>query len=279
MDSGHYVSVMRAAVLRHSVGESFSERVSEAAGVTVSIKTRARHVQGDERLSKMRVCHKLVTTKRLRQRRKANKKKLELAERGEPEGYRKGMALDAPANGERGEEEEDEGGGVDGGGDDCNDSDDNEIEEEKVEEGEPLRFVICLGSHTEEEDGCCCAVTQVHPCGALKLLSSDTRRRENDGPRRQINCLPCASTKRRSSPSRRLGARSRWTRPTAYLWLDFQPSRRTAVTLCRGECPPVASPERRQRNQTALAVETVILGERNRRCDAFRPPSHPRADV
>ena len=38
---------MRAAVLRHSLGESFSEHVSEAAGVTVSMTTRARHVQGD----------------------------------------------------------------------------------------------------------------------------------------------------------------------------------------------------------------------------------------
>ena len=102
---------MHAAVMRHSLGESFAERVSEAAGVTGSITTRARHVQGDERLSKMRVYHKLVSTKRLRQRRKAIKKKLEWAERGEPEGYRKGMALDAPANDERGEEEEDEGEG------------------------------------------------------------------------------------------------------------------------------------------------------------------------
>ena len=61
--AGHYVAVMRAAVLRHSLGESYAERVSDAAGVIVSNATRARHVQGDERLSEMKVSHKIVTTK------------------------------------------------------------------------------------------------------------------------------------------------------------------------------------------------------------------------
>ena len=202
------MAVMRAAFLRKSLGESFSERVSEAAGVTVSIKTKERHVQGDERLNKMKVYHKLVSTKRLRQRRKANRKKLEWKERAAPEGYRKGMALDPPANGERGEEEEggeggggddddDDGdgsgggggGGGDGGGGDCDgdDESDEEIEEEEIEEEEPLHCVLCRGSHTEADDVMllCCDVKcghAAHRSCASKRYQTPRNTRNPDGP-------------------------------------------------------------------------------------------------
>ena len=98
---------------------------------------------------------------------------------------RKGISLDPPVNGERGEGEEEEGGGEDGddsdnGGDDGSDDgdDDGEIEEEA-----PLACVIFLGSETEDDVMLVCgcefaAGTAVHIAFHAHEYSSEFHSRE-----------------------------------------------------------------------------------------------------
>ena len=105
---GFYVGAMRAATLRYSIGESYSESVLDAVGVGVCETTRERNLQANAKSASRKLYYKKQATKRLHGKRVAKRKKQVWRERNtEEEGYGKGMAMS--------ESGDDDGGGGDSG--------------------------------------------------------------------------------------------------------------------------------------------------------------------
>ena len=103
MQGGFYVGAMRAATLRYSIGESYSESVLDAVGVGVCETTRERNLQANAKSASRKLYYKKQATKRLRGKRVAKRKKQVWRERNtEEEGYGKGMAMSESGDGDGG---------------------------------------------------------------------------------------------------------------------------------------------------------------------------------
>jgi len=138
---GFYVGAMRAATLRYSIGESYSESVLDAVGVTVCETTRERNLRANAKSASRKLYYKKPATKLVRGKRVAKKKKHVWRERNtEEEGYGKGMAMAASGDG-------------DDGGDDDDDDDELKTEEEENRRERERDAARARGDDEDEDMG------------------------------------------------------------------------------------------------------------------------------